>query len=277
MNSWAAALGSRCPRCAGCLARQPFHRRAVRARSRALGSSLCRRGSRAVPRRFSWAFYLSLMSAGQIFFDFQWDTLLLESTLVAILVVPWTLGRCAQGLRPAPLGPLCGLVAPLPAHVPVRRREACQRRTDMEAPYGANLPLPDSASSHRFRLVREPAARVVPEGVLRRDVRRHEACWARVCLSRPRKVRHAAAMSLIFLQVVIAVSGNYAFFNLVTIGLCLACLDDDWWRGTIHWEDVRGRRRSRQKPSQTSPAGQRRSPRWCAGSRRCMPGSLSPS
>jgi hypothetical protein len=41
-------------------------------------------------------------------------------------------------------------------------------------------------------------------------------------------------LSLIFLQLVIALTGNYAFFNLVTIGLCLMCLDDEWWR-RIHW------------------------------------------
>jgi len=37
---------------------------------------------------------------------------------------------------------------------------------------------------------------------------------------------------MVTLQVLIALTGNYAYFNLLSIGLCLACLDDAWWRRT---------------------------------------------
>ena len=57
---------------------------------------------------------------------------------------------------------------------------------------------------------------------------------APLCIIGPRRVRHWAALALIFLQVVIALTGNYAFFNLLSIGLCLTCLDDEWWRRR-HW------------------------------------------
>lgn len=36
-----------------------------------------------------WTAYLSLSTAGQIFFNFQWDTLLLEATVLALLLAPW--------------------------------------------------------------------------------------------------------------------------------------------------------------------------------------------
>ena len=49
-----------------------------------------------------WAFYLSLVSAGQIFFSFQWDALLLESTLLAVFLVPWTLRRARVPNDPPP-------------------------------------------------------------------------------------------------------------------------------------------------------------------------------
>jgi hypothetical protein len=42
----------------------------------------------------------------------------------------------------------------------------------------------------------------------------------------PRRLRLAAAGLLIFLQIVIAITGNYCFFNLLTIALCLLLLDD---------------------------------------------------
>ena len=38
-----------------------------------------------------WALYLSLMHAGQIFLSFQWDCLLLEAGFLALWAAPWTL------------------------------------------------------------------------------------------------------------------------------------------------------------------------------------------
>jgi hypothetical protein len=45
----------------------------------------------------------------------------------------------------------------------------------------------------------------------------------------PRRVRLIAVVFLIFLQVAIAVTGNYCFFNLLTIALCLLLIDDQSW------------------------------------------------
>ncbi len=45
----------------------------------------------------------------------------------------------------------------------------------------------------------------------------------------PRRLRHIAAGLLIFLQIVIAATGNYCFFNLLTIALCLLLFDDAFW------------------------------------------------
>jgi hypothetical protein len=45
----------------------------------------------------------------------------------------------------------------------------------------------------------------------------------------PRRLRLAGALSLIGLQLAIALTGNYTYFNLLTIGLCLLFLDDAWW------------------------------------------------
>jgi hypothetical protein len=45
----------------------------------------------------------------------------------------------------------------------------------------------------------------------------------------PRRLRLGAALSLVALQLLIALSGNYTFFNLLTVALCLLFLDDAWW------------------------------------------------
>ena len=38
-----------------------------------------------------WVFYLSLVVAGQVFLGYQWDSLLLEAGLLAVLLTPWGL------------------------------------------------------------------------------------------------------------------------------------------------------------------------------------------
>jgi uncharacterized membrane protein YhaH (DUF805 family) len=45
----------------------------------------------------------------------------------------------------------------------------------------------------------------------------------------PRRWRHAGAFALIALQAGIALTGNYAFFNLLTAALCIPLLDDAAW------------------------------------------------
>ena len=42
----------------------------------------------------------------------------------------------------------------------------------------------------------------------------------------PRRLRFVAAFGILFLQVVILMTGNYAFFNLLTMALCLVLFDD---------------------------------------------------
>src|SRR6202035_5997594 len=42
----------------------------------------------------------------------------------------------------------------------------------------------------------------------------------------PRRLRFVAAFGILLLQVVILLTGNYAFFNLLTMALCLVLFDD---------------------------------------------------
>ena len=47
----------------------------------------------------------------------------------------------------------------------------------------------------------------------------------------PRRLRHIACALLILLQILIGLTGNYCFFNLLTIALCLLLIDDAAFRG----------------------------------------------
>src|SRR5262249_16193338 len=42
----------------------------------------------------------------------------------------------------------------------------------------------------------------------------------------PRRLRHFACLAMALLQVVILLTGNYCFFNLLTLALCVLLLDD---------------------------------------------------
>jgi len=66
----------------------------------------------------------------------------------------------------------------------------------------------------------------------------------------PRRLRCLAAALLLGLQLLIALTGNYAFFNLLTIGLCILLLDDAtlvWiasaWRSSVPLDHHRRHRR----------------------------------
>src|SRR5262249_29706791 len=49
----------------------------------------------------------------------------------------------------------------------------------------------------------------------------------------PRRVRILAAAAIAFHQVLIAMTGNYGFFNLLTLALCAMLLDDGAWPGWL--------------------------------------------
>src|SRR5271165_861078 len=77
----------------------------------------------------------------------------------------------ARSVRPPAPRALPDMVAALPPHVSLGAREANKRRPNVEAPDRAHLSLPNPAASNALGLVCAAASGVVPEGLLRRDVR----------------------------------------------------------------------------------------------------------
>src|SRR5439155_7502916 len=75
----------------------------------------------------------------------------------------------------------------------------------------------------------------------------------------PRRVRLIAAGLLVFLQIAIAITGNYCFFNLLTIALCLLLIDD----GSLA-AFVRRGSREEDKPAAAGDRGCNVVARWLA-------------
>jgi hypothetical protein len=191
-----------------------------------------------------WALYLSLTVAGQEFLGYQWDGLLLETGLLAVFLAPPQLWpRLARQAPPSGLvlwlfrwllfrvmfgSGMAKLVSGDPTW---RGLTALQYHYETQ-------PLPTWTSWYVHQLpgwfhglsvlLTFAAELLVPLGIFG-----------------PRRLRHAACAGIVALMLLIAATGNYGFFNLLTIVLCVPLLDDGVfparWRARLASAEPRGR------------------------------------
>ncbi|HKP02294.1 MAG TPA: lipase maturation factor family protein [Chthoniobacterales bacterium] len=173
--------------------------------------------------------YLSLTIAGQTFLSFQWDILLLETGFLALFFAPmvWRMRRGNEApLSRVGLFLLKLLLFKLMLMSGVVKLtsgdDSWWNLTALDYHYWTQ-PLPTVLGwwfdqhpewfkkfSVAFCLIIEIAAPFF--------------IWA------PRRFRHIAGILLIGLQIAIAATGNYCFFNLLTIALCLLLFEDSFGR-----------------------------------------------
>jgi len=160
--------------------------------------------------------YLSLVTAGQEFMGYQWDALLLEAGFLAILLgsspivvwlYRWLLFRLmflSGVVKLASGDPSWRNLTALPVHYETQ-------------------PLPTPLAWYMYQL---------PEWFQRASVGFVFFVELAVpfLIFTPRRVRLFAAGAMVALQVLILLTGNYAFFNLLTIGFCLFLIDDAFFR-----------------------------------------------
>jgi lipase maturation factor 1 len=163
--------------------------------------------------------YLSLVTAGQEFMTYQWDALLLEAGFLAIflgsspLVVKlfrWLLFRLIF---------LSGAVKLLSHDL------AWHNFTALPVHYETQ-PLPTPLAWYFYQF--PPIFQRLSVGF----VFFVELLIPFLILA-PRRLRVSAAFAITLLQALIALTGNYAFFNLLTIAICLFLLDDTFFRRRI--------------------------------------------
>lgn len=160
--------------------------------------------------------YLSLVTTGQDFMTYQWDALLLEagflsfflgSSTLIIKLLRWLLFRLiflSGAVKLLSHDPAWHHFTALPVHY-----ETQPLPTPM-AWYFYQFPLGFQRLSVGFVFFVEL---LVPFLILA-----------------PRRLRVSAAFSITLLQALIALTGNYAFFNLLTVALCLFLFDDKSFR-----------------------------------------------
>ncbi|MFL6415219.1 MAG: lipase maturation factor family protein [Bryobacteraceae bacterium] len=158
-----------------------------------------------------WVLYLSLVSVGAPFLNFQWDALLLEAGFLALFsgspILIW-----AYRLLLFRLMFESGIVK-LTSGDPNWRNLHALRFHFM------TQPLPNPLAYYAYRL---------PASVLDAFTAATFAIelFVPFLLFCPKRVRYAGVSLLMLLQLSIILTGNYAFFNLLTVAICLWGLDD---------------------------------------------------
>jgi len=172
-----------------------------------------------------WALYLSLAVVGQDFLNFQWDALLLETGLLAIFLASFPVRK--KGISAvAPSTAVIWLLRLLLFRVMF---SSGVKKLATGDPTWRNLtalnfhfltqPLPTPVGWYAYQL---------PNWMLETGVVGMFGIElvAPFFILGPRRLRFVGAALIALLQILIGLTGNYTFFNLLTLALCLPLLDD---------------------------------------------------
>ena len=172
----------------------------------------------------AWIFYLSIFNVAQPFLGFQWDTLLLETGFLSLFLVSWR-GNINEP-ESSPSWFIIFLLRLLLFRVVfssgvVKLLSQDPTWADLTALYYhyETQPLPTWVGWYTHQL---------PQGFQEFSV----VCVFIIQLGvvflifGPRRIRYIGCAALVFFDVLIILTGNYGFFNLLTIALCLLLLDD---------------------------------------------------
>ena len=181
---------------------------------------------------FLWILYLSLTTAGRDFLSFQWDILLLEVGFLAIFFAPWSLlpGLAREtAISPLALFLLLFLLFRFTLEsgvVKLTSGDSSWRDLTALTYHYFTQPLPAWTSwyvqqlplwFHKLSMIVMYSAELVLPLLM--------------FASRPLRLLSAAGM--ILFQILIGATGNYTFFNLLTIALCGLLLDDAFFSAVL--------------------------------------------
>ena len=178
-----------------------------------------------------WMFYLSLVTVGQAFLSFQWDVLLLEAGFLAIFFAPLRIRDAftrVSEISGAFLWLLRWLLFRLmfaSGFVKLASDAVWRDLTALNFHYETQ-PLPTWFGWYAHQLP-EWLHKVSVIGMFAVELVIPFLIFA------PRRLRTIGCIGLIGLQVLILLTGNYCFFNLLTIVLCLLLIDDVTWKGLL--------------------------------------------
>jgi predicted DCC family thiol-disulfide oxidoreductase YuxK len=172
-----------------------------------------------------WLFYLSLDVVGGDFLSFQWDTLLLEAGFLAIFIAPTVIrDRFRTAVDPPRLGVWLliwllvrlmigsGVVKLMSGDPTWRNMTALSFHYETQP-----IPTPIAWYVHQWPLWFHKVSVAIMLAV---------EIVVPLLVVGPRRLRHAACVLLVALQALFALTGNFAFFNLLAASLCVLLVDD---------------------------------------------------
>ncbi|NIP37983.1 MAG: lipase maturation factor family protein [Candidatus Dadabacteria bacterium] len=178
-----------------------------------------------------WISYLSIVNIGQSFMSFQWDILLLEAGFLTILISPFKLLSTPKG-NTSPNILLIFLFKLLLFKLMfssgigkiLSGEQTWRNLTALNFHYFTQ-PLPNHLAWYSHHL---------PQWF--------HKCSVAIMLFieiiipffffAPRRLRYIAGFLTVGLQIIIMATGNYTFFNLLSIALCLFLFDDTFFKQT---------------------------------------------
>lgn len=189
-----------------------------------------------------WLFYLSLQTVGQEFLSYQWDILLLETGFLAIFIAPFSVARPKKDFPPVGEVRTAG-IGSLPVSWPLFRVLLKWLLFRLMFSSGASKLLSGdlawrNLTALNFHYETQPLptwvgwyAHQLPGwfqslsvlGVFAAEILMPLLIFA------PRRLRHLSSLAIMVFQVAISLTGNYCFFNLLTVALCVLLLDDASW------------------------------------------------
>ncbi|HKW28027.1 MAG TPA: lipase maturation factor family protein, partial [Verrucomicrobiae bacterium] len=201
-----------------------------------------------------WLLYLSLVTAGRDFLGFQWDNLLLEAGFLAIFFAPWQwlphhLRSLLSGARTASSASFQTQVdtdkavrAPVSEAPPSRIAFWLLRLLLFKLMFSSGcvkLFSGDATWRNLTALTFHYQTQPLPTWI--GWYANQLPLWFQKCscagmfaielgapflIFAPRRLRFCGGAAIAFLQLLILLTGNYTFFNWLTLALCLLLLDD---------------------------------------------------
>lgn len=181
-----------------------------------------------------WLFYLSFVISGSEFMSFQWDILLLEAGFLsiiwappAVLSFPFKKVKNAEE-KPSLVGLwllrwllfrlmfMSGLCKILSGDTTWLDMTALVYHFETQP-----LPTPLAWFAHHMPLWWQKLSCIVMFII---------ELGAPFLIFTPARLRHICFLLLVSLQILILLTGNYTFFNLLTILLCTSLIEDSFWK-----------------------------------------------
>jgi len=171
-----------------------------------------------------WVLYFSFVSVGQRWFQFGWESQLLETGLLAVFLVPLLDPRPLPARSPPPrviiwAGWWLLFRIMLGSGLIKLRGDPCWQDLTCLDFHFETQPVPGPLSRW-FHTLPEAALHF---GVI---VNHITELIVPFLLVGPRTLRHVAALIMLGFQLVLIASGNLAFLNWLTLLPCFLCLDD---------------------------------------------------